>query len=196
MNKRSLRDRLTLLQAKFKAKTRDEEKASGISPVQREVDTLLEEIYAKEEARCAKSVSNRNKAVQDKASAQDIRQKAMESMGETLKRKQNNGVNSSKRRKSTHDALGVLQEKAKLDMSLRREELELRKREEAKSTLLAEQQNQMQQEMLKLIQQQQQEQQKQQQQQQHQQQQQFQAMQAMFQQQQQILTLFEKFASK
>ena len=81
-----------------------------------------------------------------------------------------------------------MEEKAKLDMSLRKEELELRKREEAKSTLLAEQQ-----EMLKVIQQQQQEQQKQQKQ---QQQQQLQAMQAMFQQQQQILTLFEKFAPK
>ena len=75
-------------------------------------------------------------------------------------------------------------------MSLRKEELELRKRKEAKSTLLAEQQSKLQQEMLKVIQQQQQEQQKQ------QKQQQLQAMQAMFQQQQQILTLFEKFAPK
>ena len=191
VNKRSLRDRLNLLQTKFKAKTREEERASGISPVQSEIDTLLEELCGKEEARCTSATSNKKKAVQDKASAQEIRQKAMESMGDTRKRKENNRVSSSKRiRRSISDALGILEEKAKLDMSLRKEELELRKREEAKSTLLAEQQSKLQQEMLKVIQQQQQEQQKQ------QQQQQLQSMQAMFQQQQQILTLFEKFAPK
>ena len=194
VNKRSLRDRLNLLQTKFKAKTREEERASGISPEQSEIDTLLEELCGKEEARCTSLASNKKKAVQDKASAQEIRQKAMESMGDTRKRKENNRVSSSKRiRRSTSDALGILEEKAKLYMSLRKEELELRKREEAKSTLLAEQQSKLQQEMLKVIQQQQQEQQKQQKQ---QQQQQLQSMQAMFQQQHQILTLFEKFAPK
>ena len=149
-----------MLQTKFKAKTREEEQASGISPVQSEIDTLVEELCRKEEARCTSSASNEKKAVQDKASAQEIRQKAMGSIGGTRKRKQNNRVSSSKRiRRCTSDALGILEEKAKLGMSMRKEELELRKREEAKSTSLAEQQSKLQQEMLKVIQEQQQEQQ-------------------------------------
>ena len=92
-----------------------------------EIDTLLEELCGKDEGSCTSSVSIKKKAVQDEASAQEMSQKAMESMGDTWKRKANNGVSSSKRR-STSDALGILEKKAKLDMSLRKEELELRKR--------------------------------------------------------------------
>ena len=93
-----------------------------------EIDTLLEELCGKDEGSCTSSVSIKKKAVQDEASAQEMSQKAMESMGDTWKRKANNGVSSSKRRRSTSDALGILEKKAKLDMSLRKEELELRKR--------------------------------------------------------------------
>ena len=38
VNKRSLRDRLNLLMSKFKAKNREEERASGISPEIQEID--------------------------------------------------------------------------------------------------------------------------------------------------------------
>ena len=47
--KRSLRDRLNLLMSKFKAKNREEERASGICPEIQEIDTLLEELCEKEE---------------------------------------------------------------------------------------------------------------------------------------------------
>ena len=40
VNKRSLRDRLNLLMSKFKAKNKEEERASGISPEIQEIDTL------------------------------------------------------------------------------------------------------------------------------------------------------------
>ena len=49
VNKQSLRDRLNLLMAKFKAKNREEERASGISPELQEIDTLLEELCEKAE---------------------------------------------------------------------------------------------------------------------------------------------------
>jgi len=49
VNQQSLRDRLNLLMSKFKAKTREEERASGISPEIQEIDTLLEELCEKEE---------------------------------------------------------------------------------------------------------------------------------------------------
>ena len=49
VNKRSLRGRLNLPMAKFKAKKREEERASGIDPEVKEIDTLLEELCGKEE---------------------------------------------------------------------------------------------------------------------------------------------------
>lgn len=42
-------ERLNLLMSKFKAKNREEERASGISPEIQEIDTLLEELCEKEE---------------------------------------------------------------------------------------------------------------------------------------------------
>jgi len=44
---RSLRDSLNILMAKFKAKNREEERVSGISPELQETDTLLEELCEK-----------------------------------------------------------------------------------------------------------------------------------------------------
>ena len=48
VSKRSLRDRLSLLIKKYKAKVREEDQASGISPDEEEIDSLLEEICDKE----------------------------------------------------------------------------------------------------------------------------------------------------
>ena len=45
-------ERLNLLMSKFKAKTSEEERASGISPEIQEIDTLLEEL-------CEKKLSER-----------------------------------------------------------------------------------------------------------------------------------------
>ena len=46
--KRSVRDRLTLLQAKYKEKLREEERASGIDCEGTQLDTAVEEILDKE----------------------------------------------------------------------------------------------------------------------------------------------------
>lgn len=51
VNKHSFQDRLNLLMATFKAKNMDEKRASGISPELQEIDTLLEELCEKEEAK-------------------------------------------------------------------------------------------------------------------------------------------------
>lgn len=49
VTKRSVRDRLTLLQEKYKAKMRQEERASGIDCEETELDIALEEILEKRE---------------------------------------------------------------------------------------------------------------------------------------------------
>ena len=197
VNKRSLRDRLNLLMAKFKAKNREEERASGISPELQEIDTLLEELCEKaEEAKNRPSVGDkRQNAQREKAQAEEMRLKAMETMGQTKKRdEKSDGVNpTKKKRKSTGDAIGYLEKKAEQEMALRREEMEMRKQEEQRSS----QQTTMQQGMLRMIQQQQEDQLKQQQRSQNQQQQ---FMQSMLNQQQQqsqaLLNLIERLAPK
>ena len=79
--------------------------------------------------------------------------KAMETMGQTPKRveKTNGVVPAKKSRKSTGDAIGYLQKKAEKDMALKREEIEVRKQEEARGSHISEKQTKMQQDMLKII---------------------------------------------
>ena len=128
VNKRSLRDRLNLLMAKFKAKNREEERASGISPELQEADTLLEELTEKEEeAKNEPSVGDKKQnAQQEKAKAEEMRLKAMETMGQTKKRvEKSSEVNPTKKRsKSTGNAIEFFQKKAEEEMALRREEIE------------------------------------------------------------------------
>ena len=50
VSKRSVRDRLTLLQTKYKRKIREEEKASGIDCEETPLDAAIEEILEKEKA--------------------------------------------------------------------------------------------------------------------------------------------------
>ena len=64
---------------------KEEESASGISPEMSELDQLLEEIVAMEtEGEIAHDAN-----VDEKRKAQDMRKKAMEKLGDTIKRKEN-----------------------------------------------------------------------------------------------------------
>ena len=80
--------------SKFKAKNREEERASGISPEVQEIDTLLEELCEKEEAKNKPSNADKRQSLQqEKATAEEMRFKAMETMGQTQKRvEKSNGV--------------------------------------------------------------------------------------------------------
>jgi len=74
--KRGVRDRWNLLQAKFKKRMQEEEKASGIDCEMSERDVLIEELCEKEESLSA----NEKKKASDKIAAEAIRKKAMERM--------------------------------------------------------------------------------------------------------------------
>ena len=159
--------------------------------------TLLEELSEKEEeAKNKPSVGDKKQnAQQEKAKAEEMRLKAMETMGQTKKRvEKSSEVNpTKKRRKSTGDAIEFLQKKAEQEMALRREEIEMRKQEDMRGS----QQTTMQHEMLRMIQQQQEDQLKQQ---QRNETQQLQFMQSILNQQQQqsevLLSLIERLAPK
>ena len=120
-----LMSKFNLLMSKFKAKTREEERASGISPEIQEIDTLLEELCEKKEkAKNKPSTGNKKQSFQkEKATAEEMRLKAMETMGQTQKRvrKTNGVVPAKKSRKSTGDAIGYLKKKAEKELALKRE---------------------------------------------------------------------------
>ena len=86
VSKRSVRDRLTLLQQKYKAKMRTEEAASGIDCEETKLDKALEEIIEKEKAATdARNLQDCNKKA-EKAAAEEHRNRAVERLGETKKR--------------------------------------------------------------------------------------------------------------
>ena len=68
VSKRSVRDRLTLLITKYKAKVREEENASGISCEESELDQALEEIIDKGKLADEKCSEAKNKEKEDNRS--------------------------------------------------------------------------------------------------------------------------------
>ncbi|KAL9976910.1 hypothetical protein ACROYT_G014252 [Oculina patagonica] len=200
VSKRSVREHYVVLVEKFKKKTSQELKASGISPEPTELDRLLEEIIERAEA-CMQSRDEeddkaREKIRKEQEQAKDIRLKAMESLSETKKRLDVDGENQpkqKKRRSNGTEMVSYLRERATEENKLKEKDIELKsvqlEKEAERQQLLDKQHNNL---MEVLLQQQQQQQQFQQ-----QQQQQFLQMQAYMAQQQQqqykmLMAILEK----
>lgn len=129
---RAVRERYHLLEAKFKRNLQKELNASGIDVEPTEFDNAMEDLVEYFENQEANAEIEKEAKLQnmenEKAKAEDVRQKALETFSETKKRKGQDKVaeKPSKRRLS---AVQFLQEKAQKDMALRKEELELRRKE-------------------------------------------------------------------
>ena len=159
VSKRSVIDRLTSLQQKYKAKMRMEKAASGIDCEETYLDKALEEIMEKEKAATdARRLQDDNKNT-EKAAAEEHRKQAVERLGETKKRnaeKQDEQAQTAKKgRRSTSEVVQFLKEKSERESVLRKEDLELRRRElsqkEDMMKMLAQQQQQQTQLMLSLL---------------------------------------------
>jgi len=130
VTKRSVRERYTLLSDKFRAKMRDEEKASGIDTDLSEVEKALEEI-AEKEAVVEETTQNDKKKV-DSAKAAEMRNRALENLGGTQKRQRKDEVENetegrTKRRRSGGDTVAYLREKNDLMQKWKMEEMQLQK---------------------------------------------------------------------
>jgi len=159
LSKRSVRDRRTLLQTKYKEKIR-EERASGIDCEETQLDAALEEILDKEKAadmeRNEQAGTLTKKHQIEKASVEEVRRQAMERLGKTQKRNADSeeGKPSKRGKRRSSDAVEYLKEKFELESKLRKDEMELKKNEQQ---MLMDQQSQMhkqQLEMMKMVQQQ------------------------------------------
>ncbi|XP_067042243.1 golgin subfamily A member 6-like protein 6 isoform X1 [Acropora muricata] len=190
LSQRAVRERVALLQCKFKEKEKQEIRASGISPEQDELDVLLEEII--ERGKVAKENSNfaSEKKEKDKASGEDIQRQALERIGQTKKRNsQDEGewaVKETRKRRSGNDAVEFLKAKCDKEMVLCEKEIDLNRKEQQEKVRQFELMFEQQQAMLQAMQQQQ-----------AQQQQQNQSLHLMMAQQNKaIMSLIEKMVSK
>ncbi|CAH3033549.1 unnamed protein product [Pocillopora meandrina] len=147
--KRSCRDRWTLLRTKYKRRMSEEIQATGIDAEVGELDEIIEDLIGKEDA----AIDRKKKAEADKKAAEEIWIKAMEWFGKTSKRGGEDGEEGAKKKKrrSGSDAVEFLREKAKLEHSLREEELQLRKDQQSQTLLILQQQQQMNQALLTLM---------------------------------------------
>ena len=121
------------------SKIREEEAASGVVVEDlTEKEVLIEELIEREDT--IKPDDNRLSVQQknDKDKAEDIRKKAMESMGETKKRKLSRGTTdedqptTSGRKRRAQPLVDFLRENANAERELRQQELDIKRKEQEK----------------------------------------------------------------
>jgi len=127
-----------LLRRKFRSKVREEEAASGVVVQElTEKEVLIEELIEREDTikpDDSLSVQHKN----DKDKAEDKRKKAMESMGETKKRKLSRGTTdedkptTSGRKRCAQPLVDFLRENANAERELRQQELDIKLKEQEK----------------------------------------------------------------
>ena len=191
VNQRYLRDKLNKLLKWFKKKDREELSSSGIDPELDEKTELLEEIVEKMESTVPINISKKRKDDQDKHAGKEVRNLAMETLGNTQKRKsEKTGEKvAKKKRRSGNEAVEFLKERTQQEYELRKAEIEAKKHAEEASNRHVEQQQQFQATLVQLLMQQQQDHARQQEQQQQQNM-------LLVQQQQQILTCLQQISRK
>ena len=134
---RSVRDRYSLLVKKYKSKWRAEDKASGIAPSYTEIDEalydLIERFDEADAARQKATAEKKSKVEEELVQAQNMRNASLETFGETRKRKENDtgeGSQKRSRRSTSNDFISYFSEKHEREISLRQEELKLKKKQE------------------------------------------------------------------
>ena len=140
VNHRSTRDRFQFLFEKRKAKNREEERASGISPDMDDIDKLLDELIELFQTANLEH-ENVTKQKADKAAINaekglEMRRMSMETMGESSKRQaRDDGRGKEKRaRRAQNETFEYLNEKLKFDTEWRRKEFELKERKLAEKS--------------------------------------------------------------
>lgn len=139
VNKRSVRDHYMVVVEKFKKKTSQELKASGISPEPTELDRLLEEIIERakvcDQSRDEEDDNAREKKQKEQEQAKDIRLKAMESLSETKKRSLSDGdgenQNKAKKRRSNGtEMVAYLRERATEENRLKERDIDIQQQQQ------------------------------------------------------------------
>ena len=124
MDKRAVRDHIQVLIDRFKREEATEARESGITPEHSKLDNTIEQIIAMECTESNDEDGSAQKKEQDRAKAEAMRQKAMETLGK--RKPDETTAGSSKKRRRGSDTLVYLLEKAVQEQALRQEELQLK----------------------------------------------------------------------
>ena len=132
VSQKSLSDRLKILERDCKARKREAERGSGISPEYREIDQIMEDYLERrdeEEAKQGKeSTEDRNKEDQDKVSGDEMRERAMERLAQSKKR--NGNDEPRKKLHKSNETLDYLREAAERECKITQDEQEMKKKQE------------------------------------------------------------------
>ncbi|CAH3141444.1 unnamed protein product, partial [Porites lobata] len=90
VDKRAVRDRYNNLARDLRKKIKNEEKASGIETDMTNLEKALEDLIEREDAAESEQRVVDDQKKQDRENATDMRKRAMESIGQTKKRKESN----------------------------------------------------------------------------------------------------------
>ena len=146
VSQKSIRDRLKILERDFKRKDQFERNASGISPEKSEIDVIIVDYLERKEEQERESEKISDKAAKDKASAEEMRNKAMERLSETKKRAGDDQP-GKKRKHKPNKTMDYLREATEMECELKKKELEFRKKQEkralAQQNLMFQQQQEM-----------------------------------------------------
>ena len=148
VDKRAVRDHIGILIQRFKRQEAQELKERGITPERTKLDAAVEQIIAIEESadtELQEAIDESKETPEaDKRKAEDMREKAMETIGKTQKRKSEEGSSKAKKsRRSWSEAIEYLKERAVGDLKLKSQEIELKKLEKGPLHALQTQQTQM-----------------------------------------------------
>ena len=115
VDKRAVRDRYNNLARDLRKKIKNEEKASGIETDMTNLEKALEDLIEREDAAESEQRVVDDQKKQDRENATDMRKRAMESIGQTKKRKESNDDENEgrkfKKRSSGNATVAYLREK-------------------------------------------------------------------------------------
>ena len=114
---------MVYLPTAYRRKIREEERASGIStPGLTEVEQALEDLIAREDEADRdqqETAAQKRKVKEDKKDAEEVRKRAMERLGDRMKRSEVEGK-GKKRRSSGNNTLEYLKERNEMWMNLKK----------------------------------------------------------------------------
>ena len=132
VNQKAVRDHYNYLEREYKKKVREEERASGTSPQNSDLDDavgdIIERFEAKDEEDRTEDSAKKGKVEAEAAKAVEMRKAALETFSQSKKRKGEQVVKKSKRATGS-ETVAYLKEKSELNADLKKEELLLRQRE-------------------------------------------------------------------
>lgn len=128
---RSCRDTFNKVMREFEEKDKEEKRASGINAEYDEFMQLCQDIKERIEESLQVTEKEKQKQAQEKTLASDMRQKAMETLGSTKKRKSESDEESPKKpsRRKSGDTLEYLKESMAVKLQQIEAEKELKQRE-------------------------------------------------------------------